>query len=267
MIQGVRDPLGGIKSLWPLFGIANQLLAAIALCSGDDRDFENAVSRVQGPKSKSKVGKPIFALVALVPLLWLLSVTMTAGWQKIFSDDSNIGFISAARGQDAALPGLQAALDAAKTSNAGYDAIKAAAKAVSDNRKTHFNNELDVVVAAFFMVMVLTIAAISAWEWLALLTRKRAAVLRESEPVWLPEYAVAESKPLPVMGLVAIGFGLARELSGEAHMERAQQMAISCPCASKTELSAQEKSACAKTSEQLYVEMTEKRFKGINRCC
>lgn len=267
LIQGVRDPLGGIKSLWPLFGIANQLLAAIALCLATTviLKMQLTESKVQSPKPK--VGRPIFALVALIPLIWLLSVTMTAGWQKIYSQDPNIGFISAANSLDKALPGLQTALETAKATNAGHDAIAAAAKAVSDNRKNHFNNELDTVVAGFFMVMVLTIAAISVWEWLALLTRKRAAVLRESEPVWLPEYAVAESKPLPVMGLVAIGFGLAKELSGEAHMERAQQMAISCPCAGKTELAAQAKSACAKTPEQLYVEMTEKRFKGVNRCC
>jgi len=268
LIQGVRDPLGGIKSLWPLFGIANQLLAAIALCLATTviLKMQLTESKVQGPRSK--VGRPVFALVALVPLVWLLAVTMTAGWQKIFSADVNIGFITAAHALDSALPGLEKALEVAKTTNVGDAAIAAAAKAVSDNRKMHFNNELDAVVAGFFMVMVLAIAAISAWEWLALVTRKRAAVLRESEPVWLPEYAVAESRPMPVMGLMAIGFGLAKELSGEAHMERAQQTAMTCHCAAGGIESAHStKSGTGKTPEQLYVEMTEKRFKGINRCC
>jgi carbon starvation protein len=271
LIQGVRDPLGGIKSLWPLFGIANQLLAAIALCLATTvilkmQLVSEAESKIKNQKSKT--GRPVFALVTLIPLAWLLTVTMTADWQKIFSEDSRIGFIAAARELDTALPDLQKALEAAKSSNVGDAAVAAAAKAVSDNRKMHFNNQLDAVVGGFFMAMVLAVAAISAWEWLVLLTRRRVAVLRESEPVWLPEYAVAESKPMPVMGVVAIGFALAKELSGEAHMERAQQMAEICQCATgEHAVSEETKAARHKTPEQMYVEITEKRFSGVNRCC
>src|SRR5256884_894567 len=80
LIQGVRDPLGGINSLWPLFGIANQLLAAVALCLATTVILKkqlatNDESGAQEPTSKA--GRPVFALVTLVPLLWLLSVTMT----------------------------------------------------------------------------------------------------------------------------------------------------------------------------------------------
>ncbi len=271
LIQGVRDPLGGINSLWPLFGIANQLLAAIALCLAVTviLKMQLTESKVQSPKSK--VGRPVFALVALIPLIWLLSVTMTAGYQKIFynelrSDFPRIGFLQIARELDAKLPPLQAALSTAQA--AGAKEIAAAEKALHTNRALHFNNMLDAFVTGFFLLMVAAIVAISVSEWLLLLTRKRVAVLRESEAVWLPEYAVAESKPLPVMGVVTIGFALAKELSGEAHMERAQQMAMSCHCEpGKSDVLQEGKPVCSKTPEQLYVEMTEKRFTGVNRCC
>src|SRR5512134_125316 len=82
LYQGVVDPLGGINSLWPLFGIANQLLAATAL---------TAVTTIF-----VKSDRPRFALLTLAPLAWLLVVTMTAGWEKIFSEDLRIGFLAQA---------------------------------------------------------------------------------------------------------------------------------------------------------------------------
>src|ERR1035437_7231163 len=88
LIQGVRDPLGGINSLWPLLGIANQMLAAIALSLGTTIILKMALqpkSEVQSPKSK--VRGPALALITLVPLVWLLAVTVTAGVQKIWNAD------------------------------------------------------------------------------------------------------------------------------------------------------------------------------------
>jgi carbon starvation protein len=79
---GVIDPNGGVNILWPLFGIANQMLAAIALCVGT------------GILVKS--GKPKYALVTGLPLLWLIIITSTAAWEKITSDDTRIGFFAAA---------------------------------------------------------------------------------------------------------------------------------------------------------------------------
>jgi carbon starvation protein CstA len=336
LIQGVRDPLGGINSLWPLFGIANQLLAAIALClattiilkmqlqgeHASNKDFarptpeperrlqpaatferannllppEGGVPRkVDGrggarftsenvsPSSQPSPavggkagmrGNPAFALVTLVPLLWLLAVTMTAGYQKVFDvetrpDFPRLGFLQIARELNEKLPALEQAVTAAKSTGAAA-AVESAEKAVRTNRVLHFNNVLDSFVAGFFVVLVAGIFLLSVWEWSRLLTRRRQATLCESEAVWLPEYAVAESRPTHLAGVVTLGFALARELSGEAHLERAQQLAVNCHCASDydaaTSASADGKTV-PKTSRQLYVEMTEKRFTGVNRCC
>jgi hypothetical protein len=105
-------------------------------------------------------------------------------------------------------------------------------------------------------------------EWVLLLARKKIAELRESPPVWLPDYALAEAKPLNFLGLIALAFALARELSGEAPLDRAQQAAAHCPCAlERTGPLDSAKAWPAKTPEQVYLEATEARFKGINRCC
>jgi carbon starvation protein len=281
LIQGVLDPNGGVKALWPLFGIANQLLAAIALCLTTTIILKmqlQPATQAKGQVSTLKTGKPILALATLVPLIWLLAVTMTAGYQKILHHEDRpnfprIGFLQIATELDAKLPALQAAVTAVQNSG-DAEAIKKAEQAVRNNRIERMNQIIDSVVVAIFLVLVILIVVLSVREWMLLLARKKLATLRESEPVWLPEYSVVEAKPLHLVGLIALGFALLKEISGEAHLDRAQQQAAACNCVSPGQnqmrvslLQGGTESCDQKTAGQVYVEATEKKFNGINRCC
>ena len=243
LIQGVRDPLGGINSLWPLFGIANQLLAAIALCLAT-----TVILKMQLQKS-AKNGNPALALITLVPLLWLLAVTMTAGLEKIFHSDPRIGFLARANALDAALPSLGDKVTVSVTPAA----LDAARKAHHANRVECFNQRLDAVVCAVFLALVAVILVISLREWTLLLARKRFATLRETDSIWLP----AEGSPVVPsagwLGIFVLLFALTRELSGEAAIERERS----------------ELCQCGQQPDQAYVAFTTRRFdsKSINRCC
>ncbi len=146
LVQGVLDPLGGINSLWPLFGISNQLLAAVALCVGTTVIV--------------KRGKARYAWVTLLPLAWVLAVTLTAGWQKIFSQDPHLGFLAHAQ--------AVAAQVAAGTLDAGKGA------------RFIFNDRLDAVVAAAFVLVTLMLVAACVREWLLILARRKRPVIQES---------------------------------------------------------------------------------------
>ena len=150
LYQGVVDPLGGINSLWPLFGISNQLLAAVALCVGTTVII--------------KMGKSRFAFVTMAPLAWLVIVTMSAGWAKLFSDDPKLGFLSHARI-------LRSVLDSG--------ALPAGAKTAGDAARMIFNDYLDAGVAAFFMVSVVVILADSVREWTSVLRGRKPALSTE----------------------------------------------------------------------------------------
>ena len=140
LYQGVVDPLGGINSLWPLFGIANQLLAVVALCVATT--------------VLVKMGRARYAWVPVLPLVWLTSATLTAGWQKVFSADPNLGFLSHAR------------------SLAGSGDPNAA--------RLIFNDRLDAALALFFMVIVCVVILASAREWLLLATRRKVPQINEA---------------------------------------------------------------------------------------
>ena len=145
LYQGVVDPLGGINSLWPLFGISNQLLAIVALCVGTTIII--------------KMRKQQYAFFTVIPLVWLAAVTMSAGWLKMFSADPKLGFLAHARAIRDAL--------AAGTVPAGIASAEAA-------RRIIFNDYLNTAVAAFFMISVVVIIAES--------VRECAAVLRGRKP-------------------------------------------------------------------------------------
>ena len=136
--QGVRDPLGGINSLWPLFGISNQLLAAVALCVATTIMIKTHRAR--------------YALVTLTPLAWLVVVTFTASWHKIFDPDPRIGFLSQAR-QIAAAGG---------------------------NARLIFNNRLDAVVTAILVLMVTLLLLESVRQWMAVLSGRNPSSTTET---------------------------------------------------------------------------------------
>jgi carbon starvation protein len=133
LYQGIVDPMGGINSLWPIFGVANQLLAVIALALGTTVLI--------------KMGKARHVWATLLPLAWLLAVTMTAGWMKIFSADPRLGFLSAA-------------------------------SAASTPRQA-FNDHVDAGVTGAFLILVAVIVAANARVWWLLLAGRRAPGLSE----------------------------------------------------------------------------------------
>jgi carbon starvation protein len=271
LVQGVRDPLGGINSLWPLFGIANQMLASIALCVVTTVLVKMALhgnGAEAAAKNLTLAARRWGFLVTLIPLTWLLAVTMTAGAQKIFHSDPRIGFLAQAKILSDKMPALEQALEAAKVS--GDKAVEGAKKALENNRVLRFNNLLDAVVAGIFLLLVTLVVAISVKEWVLLWARRKTARLAETEPVWLPGYAVTEPKPFPVIGLVTLGFALAKELSGEAQLERAHSEAsLTAACCNQDQTLPSEDctTQLKRTEEQIYLDVTERRFSGIRRCC
>jgi carbon starvation protein len=152
LYQGVMDPLGGINSLWPLYGIANQLLAVVALCI--------ATSII------IKMNKARYAFVTILPMLWLVLVTQTAGYQKIFHPDPRIGFLAEA--------GRLSSLLAAG---------KIPADQIATTQRLIFNNRLDAAITGMLALMVLVILVDCAREWIAILSRRKLPVLCETEYV------------------------------------------------------------------------------------
>jgi len=277
LVQGVRDPLGGINSLWPLFGIANQMLAAIALCLATTiilkmallrgtgvAPVSNALGTAQGAEIKMETGAtpvprfPALALITLVPLVWLVSVTFTAGVQKIWHSDPRIGFLAQA---DVQSKNLEKAHKIIAISPAG-PAYEQAAKEMKAASRLYANNMVDAVVAGIFLLLASMVILLSLREWWLLLSRRKPAVLHETAPVWLPDYAVKEGGPSlrTAAGTAALALGLAKELSGEAAIEREQAKSPPCVCEATA-------SPGLGTREAAYLRATEARFTGVRRCC
>jgi carbon starvation protein len=139
--QGVKDPLGGINSLWPLFGIANQLLATVALCVATTIII--------------KMHRAKYAAVTLVPLAWLVAVTFTASWYKMFDANPRVGFLAQAR-------------------------VLAAGPATGATARLIFNNRLDAAVTGVLVVMVTLVLVESLRQWWGILSGAREARVKES---------------------------------------------------------------------------------------
>jgi carbon starvation protein len=151
--QGVKDPLGGINSLWPLFGIANQLLATVALCV--------ATTIIV------KMKKARYALVTLVPLAWLGSVTFTAAWEKLFDPSPRIGFLAHARYLAAtAVPGHELS-------------------------QLIFNDRLDAFATGTLMLLVAIVLVESVVLWTHVLAGRKEAAVKES-PFVMTQFAAEE---------------------------------------------------------------------------
>jgi carbon starvation protein len=139
--QGVKDPLGGINSLWPLFGIANQLLATVALCVATTIII--------------KMHRAKYATVTLVPLVWLVATTFTASWHKIFDLNPRVGFLA----------------------QAGF---LASAPATSATARLIFNNRLDAAVTGLLLVMVTLVLIESARQWVGVISGRKEARVKET---------------------------------------------------------------------------------------
>lgn len=144
LYQGVVDPLGGINTLWPLFGISNQMLAGIALIFGTTVLF--------------KMGKKKYTWVTLIPTVLLLVVTLTAGWQKIFHSNPAIGFLSHANKFQEAY-------------NNGE--VLAPAKDLGEMRQILFNDYIDAALCAIFMLVVIMVFISAIRIWIKILKNQR----------------------------------------------------------------------------------------------
>ena len=147
LYQGVIDPLGGVNTLWPLFGLANQLLSVVALCL-----CTTILIKMQ---------KTRYVFITLAPLLFMCAVTFSAGYLKIFSPDPRLGFLSGA--QSLAI-------------QAGSNAAKAA-----ELLRQAWVWRIDAIVAGFFMLFVFLIVIGSAAQWWQLIRGTKPVALHESE--------------------------------------------------------------------------------------
>jgi carbon starvation protein len=146
LYQGVIDPLGGINSLWPIFGIANQLLAVIAFAFGTTVLI--------------KMKRARYAWVTLLPMAWLTAVTMTAGWMKIFSPAPGLGFLS------------HVDLLQSQRASAGPAEIASLSRRI-------FNDRVDAGVTGLFLILVAIVVLANARVWVQLWAGRRPPVLHE----------------------------------------------------------------------------------------
>src|SRR5215212_5592835 len=170
LYAGVNDPLGGINQLFPLFGIANQLLAAVAL--------------TVGTTILIKMGKLRYAWVTALPLAWDAAVTLTASYQKIFSTDPLLGFFA----QRAA---AVESIESGKLS----DTLKALkAESIDDAHQILVNTTVDGVLSILFAVMIIIVIADAARVWYGLIWGGKQSEV--SEAPWQESHLDSEGKEI-----------------------------------------------------------------------
>jgi carbon starvation protein len=163
LYQGVTDPLGGINWLWPLFGISNQLLAGVAL--------------VVATTILMKMGRLRWLWVTMIPMAALITITMTAGYQKVFDANPRIGFLAGANELAAQI--ASGLIPAAK---------------IAETQQLIFNLRLDAGVTMVLALMILLMIIEAVIQWHAILGRRREIVLHESPYVrtqWAAGYSGA----------------------------------------------------------------------------
>ena len=163
LYQGVVDPLGGINSLWPLFGISNQLLAAVAL--------------VVATTILMKMGRLRWIWVTLLPMAWLVIITMTASYQKIFDANPRIGFLAYAR-----------------VLAAQIGAGRIPAEKIAETQRLIFNQRLDAAVTGVLAAMILILIVEALVHWYSILSHRKESVLHESPYIatrWAADYSGA----------------------------------------------------------------------------
>ena len=165
LYAGVNDPLGGINQLFPLFGIANQLLAAVAL--------------TVGTTILIKMGKLRYAWVTALPLLWDASVTLTASWMKIFSPDPVLGFFAQRSAAQEALANGE---------------LYGAAQSADDVRQIITNSTVDGVLSILFALLIIIIIADAVRVWFGLIRGGKEPELSESP--WRESQLDSEGKPV-----------------------------------------------------------------------
>jgi carbon starvation protein len=156
--QGIKDPLGGINSLWPLFGICNQLLATVALCVATTIIVKMACAKTERLNADGaaimapQTGRLRYGLITLIPLCWLVAVTFTASWHKVLDSNPRVGFLAHAN-----------------------QLAKAGA-----NPRLIFNDRLDAAVTSILIVMVAMILTESGLECMRVISGQKSAVTKEA---------------------------------------------------------------------------------------
>ena len=215
--------------------------------------------------------------MTLVPLCWLLAVTFTAGWQKLFDPSPKLGFLAGGRAAAEQTPKLVAAL-AQATASGPPSAVAQARLALNRNQVARFNARFDFAITAVFLSFASVVVIVSAGVWWQLLTKRLRARLSEEPPVWLPAEALNATSVRPgLAGVATLSVALLKTWCDQSAVDRAQPR----PCAHQNSVRNQGNSdvrvvidlpevrlAAERAAQQrAYTTAAERRFGPGNHCC